>query len=333
MKELFIVTGSSGLLGNNLVRKLLELQKKVRVLLLPNEKISGIDQSQVEVVYGDVRDIESLKPLFKRQEKEKLICIHCAGIITISNKNDNRVYDVNVNGTQNIVNLCKEHKVEKLIYVSSVHAITEKPNKELIREIDVFEPDKLKGVYSKTKAMATNIVLDSAKEGLNACVVHPSGIIGPNDYYTGNFTELIISFLKNKLPVIVSGGYDFVDVRDVCDGIISAVDKGRKGECYILSNKFYSVKELTDTLAKITNKKPIKSVIPRWFIVPLAPLAELYYKLVKKKPLFTAYSLYVLESNANFSHEKATKELNYHPRCLDDTLKTTVDWLKEHNYA
>src|SRR5574344_2076599 len=125
MKKLFVVTGASGLLGNNLVKKLLNLHEKVRVLLLPNEKIQNLDPNKIEIVYGDVRNIDSLKPLFKKEENQEIVFIHSAGIITISNKNDDNVYNVNVNGTRNIVELCKNNKVNKFIYINSVHAIEE----------------------------------------------------------------------------------------------------------------------------------------------------------------------------------------------------------------
>lgn len=331
MKKLYIVTGASGLVGNNLLRKLLELPETEKIIALENKNVIHIDSSKVTIIKGNVCDLKSLEKLFNNNNKnyDEVICIHCAGIITISSKNDDRVYDVNVGGTKNIITMCQKYKISKLVYISSVHAIPVLPLGTIMKEINHFNPEQLDGIYAKTKAMATNLVLEAAKNGLNATIVQPSGIIGPYDFYEGNFTSMILAFLKNKLPVIVSGGYDFVDVRDVVNGIIGASQKGRSGECYILTNKYYTVQELINTLAKVSGKKPIKHKIARWFVTPLAPLAELYYKITNKKPLFTAYSLRVLNSNAMFSHKKATKELNYTTRSLEETLKDTVTWLKE----
>lgn len=332
MKRKFMITGAAGFLGSNLVKRLLQEQDKVRVLLLPNEVIKGVPNDKLEVVYGDVTDLESLKPFFEKENNTEQICIHCAGIITISNKNGNNVYNVNVNGTKNIIKMCLKNHIDKLIYVSSVHAIKELPKDEIITETNDFSPNYVDGLYAKTKAEATACALDAAKEGLNAIVVHPSGIIGPYDYSKGNTTSLFIAHGNGKLPAIVKGGYDFVDVRDVCEGIVSAVDHGRKGECYILSNKYITIKDMINITSEFVNQKQKKTVLPNWFIKPLAPLAELYYSSRKEKPLFTAYSLRVLESNGNFSHEKATNELNYHPRPITRTLKDTISWLKDEGY-
>ena len=333
MEKIYLITGATGLVGTNLVKRLQELHKKIRVLVLPNENIKGFDTNEIEVIRGNVCDVDSLRNFFKKDNAEQQqVCLHCAGIVTISKSsknNDNLVHNVNVNGTKNIVNQCMENKVNKLVYVSSVHAIKELPMGIEISETNHFDPDDVEGLYAKTKSEATQEVLKASQKGLNATVVHPSGIIGPYDYNQGNFTSLILCYVKGKLPAVVNGGYDFVDVRDVAEGIIKASEKGKSGECYILSNQYYSVKKLIHMISEVTGQKEVKTVLPRWFIVPLAPLAELYYKVSKEKPLFTAYSLRVLSSNSNFSHQKATDELDYQPRPLQRTLKDTIDWMKK----
>ncbi|MFQ9441213.1 MAG: NAD-dependent epimerase/dehydratase family protein [Acutalibacteraceae bacterium] len=235
--------------------------------------------------------------------------------------------DVNVNGTKKIVELCLRHKVKKLVHTSSVHAIPEKSHGETITEVSEFDPKSVHGLYAKTKAAASQIVLNAVKQGLNASIVHPSGIIGPGDYGRTHLTQLVISYLNGTLTACVNGGYDFVDVRDVADGIISCVENGRAGECYILSNQFYTIQEVLDDLHEITGKRRLKSVLPLWFAKLTAPLAEVWYKMLRQPPLYTSYSLYTLESNGNFSHEKATQELGYHPRSMKDTLTDMAYWL------
>lgn len=127
----------------------------------------------------------------------------------------------------------------------------------------------------------------------------------------------------------VKGGYNFVDVRDVADGIISACDKNNRGECYILSNKYITIKELTDFICDFEGRKRIKIVLPLWLAKLVAPICELYYNIKKQTPLFTKYSLYTLSSNSNFSKEKAKRELNYKNRDMKDTIKDTIKWLQE----
>ena len=268
---------------------------------------------------------------FSHNPDTELIVIHTAAIVSISSKVDKKVVDVNVNGTKNIVELCLRHKVKKLVHTSSVHAIPEKSHGETITEVSEFDPKSVHGLYAKTKAAASQIVLNAVKQGLNASIVHPSGIIGPGDYGRTHLTQLVISYLNGTLTACVNGGYDFVDVRDVADGIISCVENGRAGECYILSNQFYTIQEVLDDLHEITGKRRLKSVLPLWFAKLTAPLAEVWYKMLRQPPLYTSYSLYTLESNGNFSHDKATQELGYHPRSMKDTLTDMAYWLESYN--
>lgn len=327
MEELYLITGAAGHLGNTLVRKLSEQGRRVRALVLPGEK--NIPDGGIEVCYGDVRKTESLTAFFDNPQGKALIVVHCAGIVSIASGYDQRVYDVNVRGTKNIVDLCQKHGVSKLVHVSSVHAIPELEKGEIICEVDGFDPVRVVGHYAKTKAEATDYVLAAARNGLNASVVHPSGICGPYDDGKGHLTTLVIDYYKRRLTSGINGGYDFVDVRDVADGIIACCEKGRAGECYILSNQYYSIREILYMLHEITGKKEIKSFLPLWFVKLTASLAETYYKIRRQPPLYTSYSIYTLNSNAVFSHDKATRELGYTTRDMKQTLKDTIDWLKK----
>lgn len=329
MKTIYIVTGANGFLGNNIVRKLLEKKEEVRALVLENDPLRSLDGLDCSIYYGDVTNKDSLKEIFEVKKDISLVVIHCAAIVSIASKDNLKMYEVNVNGTKNIVDKVLETKA-KLVYVSSVHAIEERPNKETIVEVGQFDPDKVKGQYAKTKAETARYVLSMVKEkDLNACIVHPSGIIGPKDFGNTHLTQMIIDFLKGRLTACVKGGYDFVDVRDVADGIIKACEYGKKGECYILSNRYIEIKELLDFVSEVSGRKKIKTVLPMWFARGSAPFAELYYKILKQPPLYTKYSLYTLTSNANFSNAKAKRELHYQTRELKETIQDTVAWLKK----
>lgn len=332
MKKIYIVTGANGFLGNNIVRKLVEdKENEVRALVLPNDTVKSLDGLNCKIYYGDVTKEETLESIFNIKENVEIFVIHCAAIVYIKTKYNEKVYDVNVNGTKNIIKKVLE-KNAKLVYVSSVHAITEKPNNETITETKDFNPNKVKGQYAKTKAETAKYVLEMVKtKNLNACIVHPSGIIGPYDFGNSHLTQLIMDFASGRLTACVKGGYDFVDVRDVADGVINACHKGQKGEWYILSNRYVEVKELLDTISEIRNTKKIKTILPMWLAKLTAPLSEIYYGILKQPPLYTKYSLYTLNSNSNFSNEKAKLELDYKTRELKETIKDTVTWLKENN--
>lgn len=335
MKEIYIVTGANGFLGNNVVRKLLKKENvEVRCLVLPNDNTKSLENLNCKIYYGDVTKKETLKEIFNVKniaEDYKLYVIHCAAIVYIKTKYNPTVMEVNYNGTKNITDKVLE-KNAKLVYVSSVHAITEKSNGEQMSEIYDFDPDKVVGLYAKSKAKTAKMVLDRVKnDNLDAVIVHPSGIIGPGDFSNTHLTQLIKDIANGSLTACVKGGYDFVDVRDVAEGIINACHKGKKGNCYILSNRYVKVKELVDLISDATKRNKIRTVLPMWFARFTAPLSELYYKIRKEAPLYTKYSLYTLTSNANFSNKKAKEELGYKNRPLEETIKDTVEWLKENN--
>lgn len=314
-------------MGSTVVRELTASGRRVRALVLPDE--TNIPSGCEEVFYGDVRSEESLAPFFDIPAGDDATVIHTAGIVSIASKIQPALRAVNVDGTRNIVDMCEKTGVRKLVHVSSVHAIPEKPKGEVITEIDHFDPDKVEGAYAKTKAEATELVLDAAARGLDACVVHPSGISGPYDKGRGHLTMLVTDYYNRSLTSGINGGYDFVDVRDVAKGIIECCEKGRAGECYILSNRYFTVREVLGMLSEATGHKPIRSFLPLWFVKAVAPLAETYYKILRQPPLFTKYSIYTLQTNAEFSHAKATRELGYQAEhSMKQTLADTVEWLK-----
>ncbi len=331
MDPVFLVTGATGHLGNTIIRMLTEQKRRVRALVLPTDNTKAIEGLPVEVFEGNVCDKRSMEPFFRVENPGDAIVIHTAGIVSISSRSDPKVYQVNVQGTKNVTDLCVEKKVRRLIYISSVHAIPECRHGETLCETDHFAPADVIGGYAKTKAEATQYVLDQVRDhGLDAVIVHPSGIVGPQDYGNAHMTQMVMDYISGKLTASVRGGYDFVDVRDVAQGVLSAVERGKKGQCYILSNRYITVKQMLDMLHKISGQRKIRTVLPLWFAKMTAPFAEIYYRMRKKPPLFTSYSLYTLFSNSAMSHKRADRELDYTTRDMYRTLSDTVVWQSEH---
>lgn len=323
--KLYLLTGGAGHLGRALSKALVDQGKRVRILALDGEK--NIPPG-VEVVYGDLRDLASLRPFFAHQPEEDLYLVHAGGIVTISSSDKREVYEVNVGGTQNILDMSFKNKVKRLVYISSVHALPEVAWGWQVKESLDFDPDKLVGLYAKTKAQASRLVLSAARKGLNASLVHPSGIVGPYDKGTGHTTGLILDYVQGRLFSMVKGGYDFVDVRDVAQAVIKLSQKEGRGDNYILSGHYLTLKDFFDLLAQLSGKRPLSLVLPAWLVRLVAPLAQGYYALRKKPPLFTAYSLYTLSTNAHFSHERASRHLAYAPRPFRQTLIDTLAWLE-----
>ncbi len=326
---LYLITGACGHLGSQIVRQLVLRGERVRILTLPGENDSLLSGLKVESVLGDVRDIDSLRPFFQAAPEDEVNVVHAAGIVTIAAKVDENLHRVNVEGTRNIVMLSMENHVHRLLYVSSVHALPEKPRGETVRETDIFNSNAVSGAYAKTKAEATQIVLEAGRSGLNVVVVHPSGIIGPGDQGSNHSNQIFRDYLYGRLPAIVKGGYDFVDVRDVAGGCILALEKGKPGNCYILANSHYEIRQLTGMLQKSAGIKRRPLALPLWLVSAFAPLAETLDKLRSQRPLFTRYSLYTLRSNDCFSSEKAKTELGYTVRPIEETMRDIVLWERE----
>ena len=326
MKRVYIITGANGHLGGTLVRALQGLPVEVRGLILPGE--TAVDRGNVRYYRGDVCQPDTLRPLFEDLEEGAAIrVIHTAGIVDISEDVSPKVYDVNVNGTRNVLALCREFGA-RLVYVSSVHAIPEADDNLVQEEIRAFSPDRVIGGYAKTKAEATQAVLDAARDGLDAVVVQPSGILGPFEASGNHMVQMVSDYVHGRLPACVVGGYDFVDVRDVAKGCLQAAEKGRRGECYILSNRRYEIRDLLRMIRSVCGGRRLP-VLPMWMARAAAPLLQAWAKLRHERPLYTRYSLHALGSNSKFSHDKATMELGYRPRDLFQTIKDTVAWLKQ----
>ena len=325
MSVTFIVTGAAGHLGSTIVRLLSQAGQNVRALSLAGETQRA--RRGVTWYTGDIRRPESLRALFSRLEGGDVYVIHAAGVVDISGEMSARMRDVNVEGTKNIIALCREFSVRRLVYVSSVHAIPEREDMGVMREIRAFSPDAVTGGYAKTKAEATQAVLDAAAAGLDAVVVHPSGILGPYDDAGNHLVQVLRDYLRGKLPACVRGGYDLVDVRDVASGCVRAALHGRSGECYILSNRHYEVSDMLKLAREAGGGRKLP-VLPMWMAEAAVPLLGLVAKLRRQRPLYTRYSLYALKSNDRFDHDKATAELNYRPRDLRATIRDTVRYLK-----
>ena len=330
--KIYLVTGAAGFLGSNVVRQLVEEGKKVRAFVLPNDKSVKYISDNVELVYGDLCNIEDLEDFFKVDDNLSIIVLHIASIVTVNPDYNQKVMDVNVGGTKNIIDLCFKYNVEKLVYCSSTGAIPETKGK--IKECYNFDDlnDKtVRGCYSKSKAMATKLVLEAAKDGLNACVVHPSGILGPEDYALGETTKTLIKIINGDMPLGINGTFNLCDVRDLANGVILAIDKGKKGECYILGNDEVSFKDFAKLVVEESGCKKIKFFMPIWMANLIAKHLENKSKKKNEKPLMTTFSVYNLARNNDFDSSKAKNELGYNTRPYTDTIRDEIRWLKDNN--
>ena len=324
-----MVTGATGHVGSALIKELLHAGWDVTAFILPGESLLPFEGAKPTIFRGDVRDPYAVLRACIGMDT----VFHLAGIVSIGSGKQTAMEQVNIGGTKNIIRACKTAGVKRLVYVSSVHAIPE-PDKDIpIKEVSRFDPAAVKGRYAKTKAAATQLVLNAAKNGLDAVVVHPSGVIGPYEHTLSNIGQMIVDTLNGSLHAYIDGKYNFVDVRDVARGIRLAADRGKSGECYILSGEVVTVKEMLDTITRAAGILPVRTKLPYWLAQVTAPLSELYYKCRHQKPLYTPYAIYTLHTNCNFDCSKAEHELGYRYRSAAKSLQDTVLWMIENQKA
>jgi len=320
------VTGASGHIGNCLVRELRKKGDHVKVLVHNFE--NDLAQMDVEMIRGSLLDIESLKKLCEGVE----VVFHLAAIIALDNRHPDEVFAVNVTGTKNLIEVSKSEGVKKFIHFSSIDAF-QNIHSEMVMDESKPLIESKKAVYAFTKAESERVVLGAVKEGLDAVILSPTAVIGPFDYRGSFLGDALLKIYKNQIPMLISGGYNWVDVRDVATAAIQAVDSGRKGEKYIVSGNFCHLKDLSELIGKISGKRTPTLLAPVFLAKLACPFFQFYYSITKGKPIYTSQSLDLLiNSPKNISFEKAQKELGYDPRPLEKTLRDTFEWYKENKY-
>lgn len=318
-----VVTGASGHLGANLVRTLLDRGEQVRVLVHRSSEALADVEHRLERVEGSVCEPDSLGPAFAGADR----VYHLAGVISIDGDPDGRVHRVNVEGTRNVARACLEQGVGRLVHVSSVHAFDMDPRDQVLDETRRQVADSAQhSAYDRSKALGERAVREAVEQGLDAVIVNPTGIMGPVDFGPSRLGQLLRELATGKLPALLDGGFDFVDVRDVVEGTLAASERGRTGENYILGNTWHSLRELAELVAAVTGGRAPILVTPVWAARLGVPFARVAAKLTKTEPLFTRESLEVLVSNRSISSGKARAELGYAPRPLAQTVADTLAW-------
>lgn len=322
---MIVVTGATGHIGNVLTRQLTAQGQAVRALVMPGDDLRSLTGLDVEIVSGDVTDLASLESAFTGAD----IVFHLAGIVTIMPGMAKALERVNVGGVRNVAAACRTNSVHRLVYTSSVHTIAEPPQGTVIDESQPFDPDRVLGDYARSKARATLLLLDEvAKGGLDAVICCPTGVIGPWDYGISNVGQLILDFASGQLKSYVSGAYDFVDVRDVARGLILAADKGQRGRHYIFSGAQVQVLGLMKELEKDIGYPAPTFRIPPAIARAAGVLASAYYRLLRRRPVFTAYSIDVLRSNSQVSSARAREELGFNSRPWQESIRDQVEWFR-----
>ena len=320
---LVVLTGASGHIGGNLTRALLAEGRQVRTFVRPDDT-RALEGLKVEQVFGDLLD----QPSVDRALAGADVVYHLAARISITDDDDAEVFRVNVEGTRNVVQACLRAGVRRLVHFSSVHAYHQVPLDQPIDERRPLADVEGAMAYDRSKARGEAEVSAGVKQGLDAVIVNPGAVLGPHDYKPSPMGQLILDLCHRKIPALVAGGYDWVDVRDVVSGAMEAEKRGRCGEKYLLTGQWQSLRQLADLVADQSGVPAPRLVSPMWLAKLGAPVAQRITRFLGQRPKFTPHSLSVLSGNSRFLHDKARRELDYKPRPLPETVAAAVDWFR-----
>ena len=284
------------------------------------ESLAGLD---IDFVSGSVLDAADVV----RAADGVDVVYHLAAKIDLSPRKDPMMYSVNIEGTHMVVEACLSRGL-RLVHTSSHHALEREPLDQPLTEDKPLALDE-KGEYHKTKAIGETIVLDACERGLDAVIVNPGSMIGPYDFEPSMIGAVLIDLHFGRIPVLLEMLSDYVDVRDVADGMIAAAEKGRSGERYLLTGDVIPVMEMVSLYGELTGVKVPTRALPLWVGWVLLPFALLGSAMTKKEPFITADMLRASVSNEVVSHDKAHRELGYTIRPLRESLTDAIAWYRE----
>ncbi len=320
---LTVVTGASGFLGGALVRTLLEEGRRVRCVDL--RRGAGLDGLNVEWVPADLLDESSIAAAFDEAE----IVYHLAAMISVTGDPSGRVWATNVDGVRNVAEAALSAGVSRLVHCSSVHAYdleaVERVTEESPRATAAGLP-----VYDRSKAAGEAALRQVMNRGLDAVIVNPTGVIGPPDFTRSLMNRVLLAMFQRRLPALVDGGFDWVDVRDVASSMVAAETKGRIGENYLLPGHHRSLRELSAIAEQVSGVPKPAVTVPVWFARAWSPLADVVSRRNGNSLWPTSESLHALRFNPAVSGTKAKTELGHHPRPIEETVRDIHKWAVDH---
>ena len=323
-----LVTGAAGFLGSHVTRQLVARGEDVRVLMRSSSSNRAISDLSLEYVTGDLRDPASLERAMKGVRR----VFHVAADYRLWAKKPADIYDSNVGGTKNLLAAAKRADVEQLIYTSTVATIAvDRP--ELPNEFTDAKLEEMVGHYKRSKWLAEREALQAAREGLPVIVAMPTTPVGPWDRKPTPTGKIILDFLNGKMPGYVETGLNFVGVEECAAGHLLASEKGKAGERYLLGAENLSLKELLDTLAKITGLPAPSMKIPHGLALGVAYMETGFSRLLGKEPQIPVEGVKIAQHKMFVDVSRAQRELGFQPGSVVAALERAVRWYRANGYV
>jgi dihydroflavonol-4-reductase len=323
------VTGGTGFVGSHLVRLLCERGDKVRALARPTSRLDVLNGLPVDMVYGDLRDPNSLLPLVDGVS----VLYHVAADYRLWSPNSSDLYESNVDGTTNILSAAAAAGVTKVVYTSTVGCLGIPKDGNPGDETTSVEFADMVGHYKKSKYIAEQVALQFARNGMPLVIVNPSTPIGPGDHKPTPTGKIIVDFLNGKIPAYVDTGLNLIDVRDTAIGHILAAEKGRIGEKYILGARNLTLKQILEIVALMYGKHAPKVKIPYKFAYFVGFVSTAWSHVTHCPPGIALESVKMARKKMFFSSEKAVHELGLPQSPVENSIADAVHWFIDHGYA
>lgn len=320
------ITGISGHIGNTIARALLIEDFSIIALVRKKDKPSVQDLS-IELVEGDLFNDSALDLLCKEAD----VLIHLAGKISIYEKDESEVLKTNIEGVKNIIDACIRNGVKKVIHFSSIHAHKPVGLNKILNEHTPYEDDR-SIFYNYSKSIGEQTMIKARGRGLDVSIINPTGGFGPFDFHPSLSGKMILDIYNGKLPIIVKGGYDWVDLRDISNAVLSIIKLNVVNEKFILSGHWADLKTFAVQVCSFKNKPYNGLALPLWICKIGLPFISIYSRIINSPPLYTSSSLKTIEEGSKRIENTHAKELlNYSPRPLNESIRDTIIWFKQNN--
>lgn len=326
---MILVTGATGFLGNHVARQLLERGETVRVTVRKSSNLKALEGMKVEHAEADLRDKASLE----RAVKGCNMLFHVAADYRFDVGDPDEMYKSNVEGTRNLLEAAGQAGVSRMVYTSTVGCIGFPDSGALGNEETPVSLEMMVGQYKRTKFQAEQAALELAKKGLPIVIVNPTAPVGEMDIKPTPTGEMIVRFLKRKMPAVIDTGLNLIDVRDCAEGHLRAALRGRTGERYILGNKNMTLMDICKALGKVSGLPAPTMHLP-YAVAYLAAWFNTKTMLaLGKTPTISLEGVKMAKKRMFVDCNKAVKELSLSQTNPEEALARAVAWFREHKYA
>jgi dihydroflavonol-4-reductase len=321
-----LVTGATGFVGWHIARKLLDRGEEVRLLVRDPARVRELDGA--EVVVGDLREPESLA----KAAEGCRYAYHAAADYRLWSKKPGDLYESNVEGTRNFLSASKSAGIERVVYTSTVGCIGI-PEAGYGDETTAVSLDDMSGAYKRSKFMAEQVALEFAKDGYPVVIVNPTAPMGDHDFKPTPTGKILVDVVKGAMPGFVDTGLNVVDVRDVADGHLLAMDRGVVGERYILGAENLTLEEIVKMAAQLAERPAPKMRVPYAVAYAAGAVSTAWAEVTGKEPMAPLDAVRMAKKKMWVRHGKAELALGYSPGPAPGAINRAIEWFRKNGYC